>query len=449
MSVISFLPSSSSNDTDGIVEYKRSIDEIKKESEGIFSFVYYYRGYGNINPVYIYGLYIYMKICELLEKEGRFWNMILYTDENTLEKVDTFYSTFDFTNKKHRPDIHESFLFWQEIKKSNHVTFAVVHWKEYSPKKNMLFVEDTVMRIFRFRAFVDFPEQIVFVRDADTLFMEKIENGFPEEYIHLIKEWEMNVLEGQKKTGKPFLVGTSIHYGSDYHINRYTQMISQGAFAGFVNSLGNIPQFTNSSLWYEAIEYLRKGMKMVSPYGGTTLVIENEGTKYEIGKDEQILIFVFIRELLEETYFYNLAYPSMSYNGNERRKELVKEFTKQKNNKELKYVLDIDPDSVKYVFSNEGNPGFHSNCKEIFQDIFSTMENIQIYRNKKAKGENIANLQTRIIKSMRNRNISSTRKNEYYIKRFSEKNYYRKQYPYDGGYRRKTKKVRKTKRFLK
>lgn len=481
----------------GTIEYTKSVDELNSQ-KGIFSFTYYTRSeIEKIDPVYVAGLYVYMKLCEML----KYWMMVVYVDENTLQKMDQFVSQVVEYEAKLPTTKQELIIFnkasilqvWREIVSSPFVSFAIVRWPEYSPKNDMTYVDNSVMRLFRFRAFTEFPNIPVFVRDADTLFPKTvmtteyiknpensskqliIKGNFVQKSIvnknilpHLF-EWEIKMLTKQQKSGFPFLVGSQVDYFRKWHKNRFTQMKSHGVYAGLVNSLGGIPEFQDGSLWLSMIDYIRRGTEMVNTNHGR--VISNNGSIYDIGKDEQVLSFVFVKRLLDKTYFYLYDYqnkemsrlypgmkevekiienkmnerstrestirkiknslesekkeekpsiktmkvipkglqflPKKANNELERYKKMSKEelytLLKEKEEEYEKYeknVIDayslqsINYFLVDFVFAH---PEFHEELKTIFQQVFSTMSNIEIYKNKQQKGENVKNLEEKIL----------------------------------------------------
>jgi hypothetical protein len=419
---VSFIP-----DGSGTIEYSRPISEIKKR-QGIFSFSYYYPyeyepSFLRIKELYIAGLYVYLKICEKLD-----WNMVIYTNKFTINILNEIMKEAEtYKSEKNIKNINNIKLFnhnkaiiilkWKEIMTSSFVSFGIVKWDEYTIGEA---VDDSIMRIFRFRAFTDFPEKIVFVRDADTLFPEDLD--IEEELIDLLKDWEIALLQKQQESGKQFLIGTQLEYNRKWHKNRYTQMRSFGVYAGLVNSLGNIPHM--DSIWNQAIEYIRKGVKMKKynlENGSSFYQLENRSTFYYVGKDEQILIFVYLRNLIENTYFFLFDYL---------------------------HFMDYDlllTQSIINIFSQSQN--LHQNFYIHMKSIFDTMSKIETYQ--KTNRKNNVLLQNILKNPFLITPYTESENEELNIqnvrKAIQTPNYYKQEYV-KGGTRRIRKKKRKTRK---
>ncbi len=369
----------------GTIEYTKPIKEIQTAA-GIFSFTYYTRAdFETINPIYTLGLYTYEQVCANFMKG---WKCVVYTDEETMMRMEQIMKYIEeklFQNSKNERvkyydkqskeglkkmdvDIAKGLQLWIDLLNSPNVVFAIVRWPQYSVKQDTSNVDDSLMRIFRFRAFTEFPDIPVFVRDADTIFVKdlwrlsteavKVETGKKEKYVYVdtylfnkampyfVSNWESTMFEEQKKTGLPFLICSQSEYFRQWHTNRYTQIPSQGVYAGVVNSLGGISEFKDGSLWDETIAYVTKGIEMVNTIRG--FQVSNKRTIYYIGKDEQLLIFVYIPILFERTFFYLLDFQHKNNLISTQINEITRKKTSILNNvrdietkiKEIKTVID-------------------------------------------------------------------------------------------------------------
>lgn len=308
------------NDNEYIVFYSH---EELSNYYAIFSFVlYYYHSKEEfINSQYYIGLLIY---SEIIHNNPYFkdYYMIIYTDKKSL------------------PILKEFFYVYPKI------ILAEVYWGKYSIKNS---IEGTILRCLRFHPLEVFPNTIILVRDADTLFTGEIisidyaySQGIIGSYegneildhrtflIDIIGEWEKKFIEKwlSKENPEPILLGVSLAYLKNWHSNfPYTYSINKnmilngfkleqdninklyynspfGIFAGFSNFLKERP----SDIWKYSYDYL------INHYNLTDNIISNKYSFINsIGKDERILLFIVIVK-----YWYKCFYLSISYNTNPR-----------------------------------------------------------------------------------------------------------------------------------
>lgn len=324
------------NDPGGTIEYTWNNPE---EPAGVFSFVYYFRRAaanrnieagvdrntrGHPYAIYIAGLELYLGIAKSAAFAG--WKVVVYTDETTLEHIDEY-----MKNPMKRKI--------KALLSDPSVIVATVRWPQYAPfpstatsKEKRSRVDNPILRCFRYHAFVAFRCP-VFVRDADTYFgieslqdMESNVASYDETLAHFIEKvglWEHTLfMEHSKysaKHGTPMLYGTNIDYYRGWHYNKrlakeveteyfgrkYKETSwkkvpdSLGAYAGMINYLGGIREWASGELWQDSVEFIQQSCHILPVEG----ISSNVGEKTNIGKDEQIPLFVWLPKLFSKTFF--------------------------------------------------------------------------------------------------------------------------------------------------
>lgn len=281
------------------------------EPRGLFSFTWY--GH-TIDPIsssqswyndqlhyllkYLRGIKLYIDIVSNYpEFEG--WKVVVYTDETSLQQFYTLIESSKYKSWYAKQNLGDIF---------NHekVILATCKWSEYALDTRSTLVDGSILRIFRNRAFCDFNVIPVLVRDADTIF----DKG---ESITFIKNWEHTLLNLHKATGKPFLVSSQLGYHREWHKNTKTNFPSMGFFAGITNKLAPLPQWepTNpENLWLKGIDFIRQRSQKILENDVWLLSnakLDSRGRYINpsyIGKDEQVIFFVWLPELLEQTFFF-------------------------------------------------------------------------------------------------------------------------------------------------
>lgn len=386
----------------GSIEYK-SVDGLDN-MKGAFVTTYYFRDSdcttcndfkGQDSPwvktdVYKVGILRYLDVTTQPEFEG--WKLIIYLDQHSLENP--VFKTNTHTDRaiKHKKE-------WDEIAAHPNVVFAIVNWPEYAvgSKGDGKTIDNAILRALRFKAFHDFPDCPIFLRDADTLFENLIsgENGtstLPNFTTALVK-WEKTLWDALTKlfsdeTPYRLLVASQPNYYRQWHIHPKTGKRTTGCYAAITSCLGNLPEFKDGSLWKKCLEYLRENMQIIRQ--GENLVPSNLSKPTYIGKDEQLLSFVIIPAIYDKVYFYYFEYikieggPVKDIPETPFAKMLIAEgittypspYRESRNNnapKETKEANEItettilNPKSIEYALSAENN----RLMKKIFQYYLS------------------------------------------------------------------------------
>ncbi len=305
------------------------------EPVGVFSFTWYYRHdpeqsnknvrsdiRGDRLMKYLEGLLMYIRIVEDPQFAG--WKVVLYTDQNSIDNLEHIFRTYydKSPNMSHKNTANY-------ILSHPKVIVAICSWPEYytgyndptivDPAKK---IDGVILRVFRTRAFCDFHGIPVFVRDADTIFPQKVESTLPTDdegiitlhkyYIEFFTTWEHAFLENHRRTGLPFLVTSYIGYHRPWHYNRIYDFNTIGFFAGLTNSLGGLPQWNPedpNNLWLKSIDFIRERStvtlsKPTKPHMNPRKQLTNINERTYVGKDEQIISFVWLPELVDSTFFF-------------------------------------------------------------------------------------------------------------------------------------------------
>ena len=304
----------------GSIEYKSAdgLDNMK----GAFVTTYYFRDSdcttcndfkGQDSPwvktdVYKVGILRYLDATTRPEFEG--WKLIIYLDQHSLENPVFKTNTHTDRAMKHKKE-------WDEIAAHPNVVFAVVNWPEYAvgSKGDGKTIDNAILRALRFKAFHDFPDCPVFLRDADTLF-ENLINGEKgtstlADFTSALVKWEKTLWDSLKtlfsdETPYRILVASQPNYYRQWHVHPKTGKRTTGCYAAITSCLGNLPEFKDGSLWKKCLEYLRENMQIIRQ--GENLIPSNLSKPTYIGKDEQLLSFVIIPAIYDKVYFYYFEY---------------------------------------------------------------------------------------------------------------------------------------------
>jgi len=258
--------------------------------------------------VYKVGILRYLEVTARPEFKG--WKLIIYLDRHSLENPVFRTNTGTERAIKHKKE-------WDEIAKHPNVVFAVVDWPEYAvgSKGDTKTIDNAILRALRFKAFHDFPNCPVFLRDADTLFENLIKGGEGTttltNFTEALAQWEKTLwdsLKGLFAEPNPYriLVASQPNYYRQWHVHPKTGKRTTGCYAAITSTLGNLPEFKDGSLWKACLAYLRDNVQIVDGKDGR--VPSNLSKPTYIGKDEQLLSFVVIPAIFEKVYFYYFEY---------------------------------------------------------------------------------------------------------------------------------------------
>lgn len=275
---------------------------------GIFATAYYFRdsetgkqqdSTWTKTDIYKKGIIHYLKATEAPEFAG--WKVIVYIDTQSLETPITK-NTMVGNYAMHLEE-------WNIIANHPNIIFGVVQWAEYSVAEGDGRVMDNAMiRAFRMKALTDFPKVPVFVRDADTLFENilKVKTIYEE-----IVAWESTLKKELEKiyatTPCRIIIASQPNYQRQWHVHPVNGKKTTGCYAAITSTLGGIEEFENGSMWVKSLAYLRSTSKITNPTG-KKLTPSNSAAPTYIGKDEQLLSYVFIPTIFDKIYFYYLEY---------------------------------------------------------------------------------------------------------------------------------------------
>lgn len=275
---------------------------------GIFATAYYFRdsetgtqqdSKWTKTDIYKKGIIHYLKATEAPEFAG--WKVIVYIDTQTLETPITK-NTSVVNYGMHLEE-------WNIIANHPNIIFGVVQWAEYSVADGDGKVMDNAMiRALRMKALTDFPKVPVFIRDADTLFENilKVKPIYQE-----IITWESTLKKELEKiyatTPCRIIIASQPNYHRQWHVHPVNGKKTTGCYAAITSTLGGIEEFENGSMWVKCLAYLRSTSKITNPTG-KKLTPSNSAAPTYIGKDEQLLSYVFIPTIFDKIYFYYLEY---------------------------------------------------------------------------------------------------------------------------------------------
>ncbi len=249
---------------------------------GIFVFSFYVPGdtLDLENNIYIKGISLYTEIIQRQNSVFHNWKILLYTDEPSYALIKDFFS-------------------------GKPVDFCIVKWPYFTNEKGK--IHGGVMRVMRFRSFFDFKIPI-FIRDADTLFTEKIQGKrqiiIDTENLYL---WEEDFRKGALKLANTWIFGTSLLYYLPHHKNEEKSLYSPlGAFAGFQSLIPTVPCFQSEEAWNKALQYITQDTIRSEKNGKVSFSNDDNFYKHT-GKDERILSFVFLKDCdYKDIFFFEL-----------------------------------------------------------------------------------------------------------------------------------------------
>jgi hypothetical protein len=230
------------------------------------------------------------------------WKLIIYTDQISLE---TPYSSTTTNLEMHKQE-------WEIIKTHKNTIFAIIDSTDFAvgDGTDTKTIDNAIIRAFRMRAFHDFHNIPVMIRDADTLFeniVKILDGGRPAKFKEEMITWEKTFLENLKtKPAQTLVIASQPNYHRQWHVDPATGVSTTGCYAAVTSTLGNIDEWKNGSLWRKCFEYLKKNTKIENVTG--TRKPKNISLPTYIGKDEQLLSYVIIPEILNKVHFYYLEY---------------------------------------------------------------------------------------------------------------------------------------------
>lgn len=381
------VPISSDASTEGFFRYTKG-SPADKTIQGVFAFTFYDRGgatklYDNL---YLRGMSMYSTIIRQENSVFTGWRILVYMDAQTYESLQIAQTSIK--------NVEEGFF----LVNNPLVDCVIVDWPYYNPYETIPgVVNGDVLRCMRLRAFFDFRHIPVFIRDADTIFtitiyetQERVLRVSPE-LIDDIYKWETNYYEGAQKHPNTWIFGTSLGYKKYWHENVLGKQTSPlGAFAGLQSTMPTVPCFTETKLWDEAIDYILKrsvrseeiapeNTKYFQTYSANGALVwkklyknekvirfSNEDSRTRVGKDEQILLFVFLPKCLKHCFFFELDMVGVR-----------------------KPLLGIrEPNYPAYIFKK----GSNTNLQDLFQKGFAkeTNENLEAIKVMISKREDLA-----------------------------------------------------------
>jgi hypothetical protein len=284
--------------SDPKIEYRN----LGKDFTGLFVTTYYFRN-ADCNtcidlPLYQTGIIHYLEVTERPEFKG--WKVLIYIDAYSLQNpIFNGNTQNNALRAKHNSD-------WKKITEHPNTVFCVVTWPEYA-LKDATKIDEAILRAIRMKAFCDFPDTPVFLRDGDTLFPNLMGSKKDATPLHNITEclaiWEKTFWDEMKKLPpQTFQVASQPNYRAGWHVNLATGIKTNGCYAALTSTLGGIPQFKDGSLWKKCLEYLRANTKIVNG------VANDMNKPTYIGKDEQLIIYVIVPALFPTVRFYYLEY---------------------------------------------------------------------------------------------------------------------------------------------
>jgi len=320
-------------------------NSLYKSLDGIFSFNLYYQKNQSFTSLsnfmksqIVEGLRFYMNMVHDTSVKDKMnaWGIILYTDKKTYQHIRKYFPFH--THPK--------------------LIIAVVMWPYYAEDDGG--IEVSILRCMRYQAIELFEDKPVCIRDADTIFHTVLQyyedhKKFKREICSLIRNWELEFLQSwipsytaeEKKNHslsppntrhitEDIVLGTSTGYFTEWHLDipfpiafteaamkkyKVKKMFSEnkstllkytgkGLYAGFVN-VGRDKEHI-SKLWLHCLNYLVKRYYMVSLPSGERLINDYYAESVvgsPIGKDEKLLIFVFLPLAFSHIHFLYIEYP--------------------------------------------------------------------------------------------------------------------------------------------
>jgi hypothetical protein len=292
--------------------------------DGFFSFTLYIRAKKIGEPTlkdavfYLFGLSMYKKLLE--SDPFRNWKLLIYTDTYTLDLLRNSKEYKAIRNVNFDKYLYKPFA--QELLDKENIVFAEVKWPFYERKNGIHQINGPILRTFRSRAPFDFPDKLIFIRDADTLFDETLNKiqgiGFGQtaegilriyekekkEFVERLLEWEIQALRIlpsiEEYLGNiPIVLGAGYAgrnptntvpplYKRKWHGNEFGEQAPFGVFAGLINIAPNIPIYKRKEIWDSFIEYLLKRSHPVPDKNYTLFNREFEKIKNRYGNDKSV-----------------------------------------------------------------------------------------------------------------------------------------------------------------
>lgn len=196
---------------------------------------------------------------------------------------------------------------------------AVCSWPEYSPTRDTKKIDGTILRVFRHKAMMDFPDIPVCIRDADTYFTNDLEGMERTNFVEKLTTWEALLLDRLHASGKRLLLSGVPSYKRGWHKNLdpefkgSTEETGEGSglLAGLVTSLGGIPQWASGQLWNDSVSFIRRRCYIKADSGE----ISDLYSSTYVGKDEQVIVFIWLPELIDTTFFFYFDFSEGSLGG--------------------------------------------------------------------------------------------------------------------------------------
>ena len=284
------VPLYTKDPSEGIIEYPAHPDHLNS-FDGFFSFTFYMRdSFAGVEKttkqsnLYLHGLALYTTFLQA--KPFTNWAILVYTDEYTVNEMETILKRDP--SKVHAMERRE-FIQVQKLlnalRSNVRVFFVKVTWPKHQRRLALPQVNGPILRPFRSRAPFDFPTKYVFIRDADTLFEDKLRSTF-EPLPYMSQEeflaqkdifagelflWEarmlslMPTIQEYLHGNPPLVVGTgsnergspSTIYKKRWHSNEVLGKNAPfGIFAGFVNVAPGVPLYRSKDAWDEFVEFV-------------------------------------------------------------------------------------------------------------------------------------------------------------------------------------------------
>jgi len=307
----------------GTITYHYQDGRDPRNARGIYSINIYVRknaNFGNYYAKFWRGLHGY---TEMMRSGHPFagWSLVIYTDYYTARLLELAYE----------------YQYHKRLPKS--VCLAVVEWEDHRETNAEGFeqLDNSLLRLIRYRALVDFSNKPVAIRDADTIFYKSHKDFTDED----VESSEFTFWREFAKVPQKFSISSQKEYTNNFHIDVLCNnfKVKPGSFAGFMSSKGGVSEW--SDLWEECIKYFinRKHIRA------------KDNAHVYIGKDEQFILFYVIPKLFDQIYFFHMEYTD---------KVVLTALPPYGRGMRL-----MSPEYVKIVF---GNPQFHEELKALFKE---------------------------------------------------------------------------------
>lgn len=307
---------------EGTITYYYTKGRDPRKARGIYSINVYVRkeaNFGNYYAKFWRGLHAY---TEMMKSGHPFagWALVIYTDYYTARLLELVYE----------------YQYHKRLPKS--VTLAVVEWADHRETNAEGFeqLDNALLRLLRYRGFVDFIDKPVAVRDADTIFFMRHRDFTDED----VENSEFTFWKEFAKVPQAVSVSSQKEYTNDFHIDILCNnfKVAPGSFAGFVTSKGGMTVW--KELWSDCMKY----------YINRRHVKATDNAHIYIGKDEQFILFCVIPKIFNNIYFFH-----MEYTNN------VQLTGRPPHGRGLRLM---SPEYVKAVFAD---PSYHEVLKELFK----------------------------------------------------------------------------------